>query len=69
MLTSRHGVIVAGRPVRTFAGDVVELHSELVSAAGGGDVWLVGGGHVAEQFVSAGLVDEMIVSYAPCTLC
>jgi dihydrofolate reductase len=44
------------------------LHSELVSATGGGDVWLVGGGHVAEQFVSAGLVDEMIVSYAPCTL-
>jgi dihydrofolate reductase len=68
VLTSHPGVIVAGHPVRTFDGDVVELHSELVSATGGGDVWLVGGGHVAEQFVSAGLVDEMIVSYAPCTL-
>jgi dihydrofolate reductase len=31
-------------------------------------VWVVGGGDVAAQFVSAGLVDEMIVSYAPCTL-
>jgi dihydrofolate reductase len=40
----------------------------LVSAAGDLDVWVVGGGVVAAQFVDAGLVDEMIVSYAPCTL-
>lgn len=32
------------------------------------DVWVVGGGNVAAQFVAAGLVDEMIVSYAPCSL-
>jgi dihydrofolate reductase len=31
-------------------------------------VWVVGGGRVAAQFVAAGLIDEMIVSYAPCTL-
>lgn len=68
VLTSRSGVIVAGHPVQTFDGDVVDLHAELVSAAAGRDVWVVGGGHVAAQFVSAGLVDEMIVSYAPCTL-
>ena len=68
VLTSRRGVIVAGHPVQTFSGDVVELHPELVSAAAGRDVWVVGGGHVAAQFVSAGLVDEVIVSYAPCTL-
>jgi dihydrofolate reductase len=29
---------------------------------------LVGGGQVAAQFVAAGLVDEMIVTYAPCSL-
>jgi dihydrofolate reductase len=68
VLTSRSGVIVAGHPVQTFDGDVVDLHPELVSAAAGRDVWVVGGGHVAAQFVSAGLIDEMIVSYAPCTL-
>jgi dihydrofolate reductase len=68
VLTSRSGVIVAGHPVQTFDGDVVDLHAELVSAAAGRDVWVVGGGHVAAQFVSAGLVDEMIVSYAPCSL-
>jgi dihydrofolate reductase len=29
---------------------------------------VVGGGDVAAQFAAAGLIDEMIVSYAPCTL-
>jgi dihydrofolate reductase len=46
----------------------VALHPTLVAAADGRDVWVVGGGDVAAQFVAAGLVDEMIVSYAPCTL-
>ncbi len=52
----------------TFAGDVAELHPKLVAAAAGKDVWVVGGGDVAAQFTSAGLIDEMIVSYAPCSL-
>ena len=38
------------------------------AAAGDKDVWVVGGGEMAAQFVAAGLVDEMIVSYAPCSL-
>ena len=29
---------------------------------------MVGGGAAAAQFVAAGLVDEMIVTYAPCSL-
>ena len=36
--------------------------------AAGKDVWVIGGGDVAAQFVAAGLIDEMIVSYAPCSL-
>lgn len=68
VLTHRPQIIVEGHPVQTFDGDVCELHPKLVSAANGKDVWVVGGGTVAAQFVSAGLVDEMIVSYAPCTL-
>ncbi|MCX2713087.1 dihydrofolate reductase family protein [Mycolicibacterium sp. J2] len=68
VLTSRPGLIVEGHPVRVFDGDVTDLHPQLVSAAGDRDVWVVGGGAVAAQFVDAGLVDEMIVSYAPCTL-
>jgi dihydrofolate reductase len=68
VLTSRPDVVEPGHPVQTFDGDVAELHAKLVSAAAGRDVWVVGGGHVAAQFVAAGLIDEMIVSYAPCTL-
>lgn len=68
VVTHRPDIVAAGHPVQTFAGDVTELHPELVAAAGGKDVWVVGGGELAAQFVAAGLVDEMIVSYAPCTL-
>jgi dihydrofolate reductase len=68
VLTTRPGIIADGHPVQTFDGDVVELYPRLVAAAGERDVWLVGGGAAAAQFVAAGLVDELIVSYAPCTL-
>jgi len=68
VLTHRPGIVAAGHPVTTFAGAVAELHPVLVAAAAGRDVWVVGGGDVAAQFAAAGLVDEMIVSYAPCSL-
>ena len=55
-------------PVQVFSGAVTELHPQLVAAAGDKDVWVVGGGDVAAQFIAVGLVDEMIVSYAPCSL-
>jgi dihydrofolate reductase len=68
VLTHRPHIITEGHPVQTFDGDVADLHPELVSAAAGKDVWVVGGGDVAAQFVSAGLIDQMIVTYAPCSL-
>ena len=68
VLTSRPGVVAEGHPVQTFDGDVAELYPRVVEAAADRDVWLVGGGDVAAQFVAAGLVDEMIVTYAPCSL-
>ncbi|HET6734063.1 dihydrofolate reductase family protein [Mycobacterium sp.] len=68
VVTHRPQIIVEGHPVQTFDGNVEELHPKLVSAAAGKDVWVVGGGDVAAQFATAGLIDEMIVSYAPCSL-
>lgn len=68
VVTHRPQIIVDGHPVKTFDGDVAGLHPHLLAAAGGKDVWVVGGGEIAAQFVAAGLVDEMIVSYAPCSL-
>ena len=68
VLTHRPQIIAPGHPVTAFSGAVTDLHPRLVAAAGDRDVWVVGGGDVAAQFVAAGLVDEMIVSYAPCSL-
>jgi dihydrofolate reductase len=68
VLTHRPEIVADGHPVTTFAGDVADLHPVLMDAAGGRDVWVLGGGDVAAQFAAAGLVDEMIVSYAPCSL-
>ena len=47
------------------------LADKLVSRRRGGychERARVGGGDVAAQFVTAGLIDEMIVTYAPCSL-
>lgn len=68
VVTHRPQIMVEGHPVQTFHGEVADLHPELVSAAAGNDVWVVGGGATAAQFVAEGLVDEMIVTYAPCSL-
>jgi dihydrofolate reductase len=68
VVTHRPQIIADGHPVQTFDGDVADLHPKLATAAVGKDVWVVGGGNVAAQFATAGLIDEMIVSYAPCSL-
>jgi dihydrofolate reductase len=68
VVTHRPQIVAPGRPVSAFSGDITDLHPRLVEAAGYKDVWVVGGGDVAAQFAQAGLIDEMIVSYAPCTL-
>ncbi len=68
VLTHRPRIIAEGHPVRTHTGDVTALHPTLVAAAGDRDVWVVGGGDVAAQYAAAGLIDEVVVSYAPCSL-
>ncbi|MCV7281608.1 dihydrofolate reductase [Mycolicibacterium flavescens] len=68
VITHRPQIVEKAHAVEVFAGDVAQLHPELVAAAAGKDVWVVGGGDVAAQFAAAGLIDEMVVSYAPCSL-
>jgi dihydrofolate reductase len=50
------------------SGDVAPVHEQLVEAAGGRNVWIVGGGDLVGQFADAGLLDEVIVGIAPVTL-
>lgn len=54
--------------VRMVQGPVEVVHAEMVEAAGGRDVWVVGGGDLAGQFAAAGLLDEVWVQYAPVAL-
>jgi dihydrofolate reductase len=54
--------------VRLTSAPVAEVHAELVAAADGKDVWMVGGGDLAAQFAEAGLLDEVVVSIAPVTV-
>lgn len=58
--------------VRFVAADddeaVVRLHDELVAAADGLDVWVVGGGELAARLADVGRLDEIRVSIAPVTL-
>jgi dihydrofolate reductase len=57
---------IDGADVRFVRGGVAAVHADL--AAGGRDVWVVGGGDLAGQFADAGLLDEIVVSIAPVTL-
>jgi dihydrofolate reductase len=59
---------VEGAPIEFTSADVASVHAELVEAAGGRNVWIVGGGDLAGQFADAGLLDEVIVYTAPVTL-
>ncbi|WP_241386527.1 dihydrofolate reductase family protein [Rhodococcus sp. CH91] len=54
--------------IRFTRGDVRPVYAEMAEAAGGRDLWMVGGGDLAGQFADHGLLDELIVSFAPVTI-
>jgi len=68
VFTHRQLQAVPGSGVEFTSADVATVHEEMVGAAEGRNVWIVGGGDLAGQFADAGLLDEVIVSIAPVTL-
>jgi dihydrofolate reductase len=50
------------------SGDIAPVHKEMLRAADGRNVWIVGGGDLAGQFANAGLLDEVWLSIACVTL-
>ena len=68
IFSSRELPGVPGADLRFVRGDVAPVHAEMVEAAGGRNVWIVGGGDLVGQFADAGLLDEVIVYVAPVTL-
>jgi dihydrofolate reductase len=59
---------VPGADVRFARGDVRPVHQAMRAAAGGKNLWLVGGGDLVGQFHDAGLLDEIIVQVGSVTL-
>lgn len=68
VFTHRDLQVVPGAGVRFTRDDVRAVHADMVAAAGGRNVWIVGGGDLAGQFADVGLLDELVVSIAPVTL-
>lgn len=54
--------------IRFARGDVVPVHRRMVEAAGGRNVWIVGGDDLAGQFADIGLLDEVLAMITPVTL-
>jgi dihydrofolate reductase len=68
VFTHRDLVPIPGADLRFVQGDVAAVHADMVAAADGRNVWLVGGGDLVGQFHDAGLLDQVLVSIAPVTL-
>ncbi len=68
VFTHRQPPLVPAARITFTRADVATVHKEMVAAAGGRNVWIVGGGDLAGQFADAGLLDEVLVSIAPVTL-
>lgn len=68
VFTTRAVDIPDSADVRVVAGSVRSAWEQIRAAAGDGDVWVVGGGDLAGQFLDAGLLDEVRLSVAPVAL-
>ena len=68
VFTGRKLPVTEGSNVVFANGDVRAAHSEMLRAANGKNVWVMGGGDLAAQFHDAGLLDEIIVQIGSATL-
>jgi dihydrofolate reductase len=68
VFTHRELPVVPNAEITFTSGDVAPVHEAMVRAAGGRNIWIVGGGDLVGQFADAELLDEVIVQFAPATL-
>jgi dihydrofolate reductase len=59
---------IPGANLSFVSGDIVPAHDEMLKAAAGRNVWVVGGGELAGMFADQGRLDELILGVAPVTL-
>jgi dihydrofolate reductase len=68
VFTHRQLPTVERADIRFVQGSVRKVHAEMTEAAGGKNIWIVGGGDLAGQFHDAALLDEAIIQVASVTL-
>jgi dihydrofolate reductase len=68
VFTHRDLPALPGVDIVFTGGDVATSYDAIVAAAGGKNVWLLGGGDLVGQFDDAGLLDEIHVGLTPVTL-
>jgi dihydrofolate reductase len=68
VFTHRELAPIDGAVLRFAAGDIRTEHRRMLSEADGKNVWVVGGGDLAGQFMDAGLLDEIWLTVTPVTL-
>jgi len=68
VFTHRRLQAVKNADIRFVQGGVADVHAEMIEAAAGKNIWVVGGGDLAGQFYDAGLLDEAVIQVASVTL-
>ncbi len=68
VFTSQQLEVPEGADVRFLNTRVADALPTLREAAGDGDIWVVGGGDLAGQFLDADALDEIALSIAPVAL-
>jgi len=68
VFSSRELSVPEGADVRFARGAVRPVHEEMSRAAGGRNVWIVGGGDLAMQFAEEDLLDELHLTVVPVVL-
>ena len=68
VFTHRDLPAIPGANLTFVQGDVRPVHAQMAEAAGGRNIWLVGGGDLVGQFADRGLLDEIRLGVAPVTL-
>lgn len=68
VFSSRDLPVPDGADVTVLNGEVATHLQQIRDAAGDGDIWMMGGGGLAAQFLQAGALDRIAITMAPVTL-
>ena len=65
VFTHRNLPQIPGAGITFVSGDPGVVHPQMLAAARGNNIWLVGGGDLVGQFVDRGLLDDVLLGVAP----